>query len=281
MIADRTGRVMMTSDALSGDPLGYVDELRLALDSPDLRSMLHRPEPFWRLLWRSFYDHPVAEPEAHSPSDDLGEHELWVLRHYFRDQTGWDHLKALCRLNYFTEAAYEVHLYHGYCRLYGIAVPQDLQRRLTMHLLLFLAVPASVELLRILKHTATCAEELPAKFDKAEPFEDISHCTSILHLLMETWATAISFEESFRFYVERTGDIDSKLGHQYDKILDAFRSLDSTLQDEEKLGLLSVATELPLLENWRLMLAEPFREVLPWWLDGRLEAAARAIETEM
>jgi hypothetical protein len=90
-----------------------------------------------------------------------------------------------------------------------------------------------------------------------------------------------SFEEAFRFYVERTGDIDSKLGHQYDKILDAFRSLDSTLQSEEHLRLLSVAVELPLLENWRLMLADPFREALPWWLDGRLETAARAIEEEI
>ena len=57
--------------------------------------------------------------------------------------------------------------------------------------------------------------------------------------------------------------------------------LNSILQQEEHVHLLSVTAGLPLLENWRLMLVEPFREHLPWWLDGRLEHTAAAIEREI
>jgi len=58
------------------------------------------------------------------------------------------------------------------------------------------------------------------------------------------------------------------------RLLDALATLDDQLQQDEQIRLLSVATEMSLLDNWRKMLAEPYRDPLPWWLDGRLEAAA-------
>jgi len=45
--------------------------------------------------------------------------------------------------------------------------------------------------------------------------------------------------------------------------------LDSKLQ--EKAESLSLASVTHVLDNWRQLLAEKYKEPLPWWLDGTLE----------
>ena len=62
------------------------------------------------------------------------------------------------------------------------------------------------------------------------------------------------------------------------RLLDSFDAVDGELQQGEQLRLLSVATELPLLDNSCEMLAEPYRDPLPWWLDGTLEVVAAETE---
>ncbi len=265
----------------TGDPLGYVEELREALDNPELRCLVETLPPLSRALRKPLDPVSASGEEVSASPDELNEVDLLELKHFFHDQTGWEYLKTISRNEFLCEAAYAVVRYLGYCRLYGIELPTDVNMRITERLLLYLFVPASVELIRRIKFAISSAKELSARFDDAEPLEDIKLCTSALHLLMQIWAATLALEEGYRFYLTKTCDTESKLAQQFDRVLEQVHSLDSVLQQGESIRLLSVATSLPLLENWRLMLAAPFREQSPWWLDGRLEEAAREIEHEI
>lgn len=119
---------------------------------------------------------------------------------------------------------------------------------------------------------------LPDRFDGSEPVEDVSHCTSLLHLLMELWAIFIVVDDEYQNEPFDLKCFPSPFGALVRRLLDRFSALDGELQREEQLCLLSVATELPLLENWRQMLVEPYRDPLPWWLDGTLEEAAMRVK---
>lgn len=268
-------------DSSMGDPLGCLDELCYALESPELYFLVDALHPFSRTLRTSLSPPDGAGSGAKPSADDLSDLDLFELKHFFHDESGWELLKQVSRSEGLSQAAYSVLRYLGYCRLYGVSLPEDVDRRITGALLLYLSVPASMELIRRIKIGISLARELPERFDEAEPFEDMSFCTSVLHLLMQFWATTLALEEGYRFYLAKTNDIESKLGHQIDHVLVTISSLDSILQQEEHIRLLSVATSLPLLENWRLMLAEPFKGYLPWWLDGCLEEAAETTEGDI
>jgi hypothetical protein len=160
----------------------------------------------------------------------------------------------------------------GFCRIYGITLPLDLKTPLTSPLPVELLAPAIAGMLHMLESATDDARTLPARFDNSEPLEDRSHCTSILHSLMELWAMYIVVDDEYQHNLNEGSDnFFNALMHQ---LLAAFSSLDAEVQRDEQKHLLSIATELPLLDNWRKMLAEPYCEHLPWWLDGTLEEAA-------
>jgi len=163
----------------------------------------------------------------------------------------------------------------GFCRIYGISVPPDLKKQLKSPLPIELLAPAIFKMLRLLELSTEDARSLPSRFDNSEAFEDLSHCTSILHSLMELWAMYIIIDDEYRLSLKENTDVFFE--ERMHRLLDAFTVLDAEVQGEEQLHILSIVTELPLLDNWRKMLAKPYRKHLPWWLDGTLEEAATQV----
>lgn len=163
----------------------------------------------------------------------------------------------------------------GFCRIYGISVPLDLKSGLTSPLPIELLAPAISGMLRQLELSTEEAKALPSRFDNSEPFEDLSLCTNILHSVMELWAMYIIIDNEYNLCLSESND--PSFVAQMNRLLDAYSALDAEVQRDEQICLLSIATELPLLDNWRKMLAKPYRKHLPWWLDGTLEEAATQI----
>ncbi|HVA46177.1 MAG TPA: hypothetical protein VNH11_07375 [Pirellulales bacterium] len=91
---------------------------------------------------------------------------------------------------------------------------------------------------------------------------------------MQTWAAFIGINENYQEYLDAGGSSSGEFGRLMREILDASERADEVAQSDEQMQLLSIATELPLLENWRKMVRGPFVETLPWWLDGTLERTA-------
>ena len=98
---------------------------------------------------------------------------------------------------------------------------------------------------------------------------------------MDAWAAFVAIDEAY---------YDCKLAREpaavefdgvLDRLLDALDQFDDVLQEPDNLALLSILTGTELLKNWKHLLVGPYREVLPWWLDGTLEAAERRIEREL
>ncbi|HUY34245.1 MAG TPA: hypothetical protein VMV69_15975 [Pirellulales bacterium] len=177
-------------------------------------------------------------------------------------------------------AAYLVVMNLGSCRLYGIDVPADLATQIGQALPPDIVVTAAQVLASVLTTAAEDAKSLPARFDDAEAIEDQSVCTDFLHQLMEFWAVFVVIDDEYQSRLCK-GTPVGELSAAMDRVLEGFQALDDLLQQDERLLLLSVATELPLLENWRGMLAAPFNESPPWWLDGTLEAVAQATSREI
>lgn len=179
----------------------------------------------------------------------------------------------------------------GFCRLYGIALPTELQAKLSSPLPVALLIAAVVNLLRIIRETTADAKALPTRFDAVEPLEDRDHCASILFLLMEVWAMYIVIDDEYQLELDRreiAGTafvdpqfVDSPFGVRMQRMVKALLALDAATQADEQIKLLSTVTELSLLENWRQMLVEPYRDPLPWFLDGTLETAAKQVLNEV
>jgi hypothetical protein len=167
----------------------------------------------------------------------------------------------------------------GFCRIYGIMIPIDLKTQLASPLPIELLAPAISGMLRLLESSTDDARTLPSRFDDSEPLEDRSHCSSILHSLMELWAMYIVVDDEYQRCLSDSHDPSFKPWMH--RLLDAFSRLDAEVQRDEQIQLLSIAAELPLLDNWRKMLAEPYREYLPWWLDGTLEDAALKVHLDI
>lgn len=159
----------------------------------------------------------------------------------------------------------------GHCRVFGIAISNEVASSLDGPWPPELIVAGIEELNRTLRVAIEQAERLPRTFDESEPLEDRDHCTGFLHLAMESWAMFVSIEEQYQLHLEKHNDLDSPFSLLMDLLIDKIEALDRRMQSQEVLEILSVATELPLLENWRKMLAEPYRSTPPWWLDGTLE----------
>lgn len=166
----------------------------------------------------------------------------------------------------------------GFCRLYGITLPPDIGEKLNTPLPPQLVASAEDALLQSLVTLTEEARTLPERFDGAESIEARSYSTSLLHQLMEAWAAFIVIDDEYQHQLcQRDCKEPVYLSAPMRRLLDAFAGLDNQLQQEEQLKLLSIATELSLLENWRKMLAEPYRDPLPWWLDDTLEVVAKEV----
>jgi len=225
----------------NNDPLGYIDDLTEALASSN-----------WQALF----------PRNALPGSDAAR---------------WQSASQVAERNpEFPEDAFAIVSSLGFCRLYGITLPDDTEQILSSPLTAEVLVPAIIQSLQLLQSATEEARALPDRFDSAEPLEDRSYCTSLLHQLMELWGAFIVIDDEYQHYLCAEQSMDSPFAVWMRRLLDAFNGLDDELQRDEQVQLLSIATELPLMENWRKMLVPPFRDSLPWWLDGTLEEAADA-----
>jgi hypothetical protein len=222
------------------DYFGYLDDLRWAAGLPEIRSALEHQRP--------------------SSATDAVEQ--------------WRALGAAPKITLDISATYLLLSSLGFCRIGGVALPPDVARVLEHPLPAHVLVGALRALIHALEHLAADARELPERFDDAEPIEDVALCTSVLHQLMQTWAAFVAVNESYQEYLNAGGSSSGEFGRLMNEALGAFDRADEITQSDEQLRLLSVAVELPLLENLRRMLKGSFKETLPWWLDGTLERIA-------
>jgi hypothetical protein len=88
---------------------------------------------------------------------------------------------------------------------------------------------------------------------------------------METWAAYVAIDDAY-------ADLIPDHGHaleDFSGLLAGLQEFDEALLQERHL--LSVAAETGVLAQWCQVLARPHQEVLPWWLNGTLEEAAREV----
>ncbi len=166
-------------------------------------------------------------------------------------------------------AAYELARALGYCRLFGVKPGDALDRTLPPPM----ARAGGVALVERLAGWTADARNLGSRWDETEdPAEAESLCADLLEARMDAWAAWAAIDEAHGDLQEEGGD-DPDLVATVDRALDALEAFDATLLAH--VDLLATVCDTPLLENWRELLAPAFRDPWPWWLDGRLEAAAR------
>lgn len=240
---------MKAHDISKMETLGYLDDLLEAINSDSMRRLSPAEVDLVKGEWGEFGSIPAIRWEMSvkdaEQSDDV------------------------------VEAAVTIVSSLGFCKIFGITVPSEVGTKLPSPLPIEMLAPAISGMLKLLKATTECAQNLPVQFDNSEPLEDQTHCTNILHSLMKLWAMFIVIDDEYQQNLCKRND--QNFHFWMDKLLNAFSELDNVVQREEQVYLLSIATELPLLNNWRSMLVEPYREVLPWWLDGTLEEAANQV----
>lgn len=170
-------------------------------------------------------------------------------------------------------AAYQVAVALGRCRLFGVDLG-DLDGTLPPRM----AVAAAKQLANYLIQWTNDARTLPQRWDDApHPAEAEEMCLELLEARMETWAAYIALDEAFAEALETPEPQDNPqaaaaLGAQMDNVPGLINAFDDALI--EQIPLLATAANTELLNNWRALLAQPYREILPWWLDGTLERAA-------
>lgn len=175
------------------------------------------------------------------------------------------------------QVGYDFLISLGNCRLFGVAVPPDCEVPLPGEVL----IAAGEYFLGMLETFRGYAVALPSTFDDAEPFEDISHCNSVLHQRMAAWAVFVAFDSEYHHHLDAPSGAVRKLRKVMDRVLDSLEEYDAVLQGEEVLSLLTVCSDSPLLENWRKRLDPSFHDPLPWWLDGKLEELSRQMDLNL
>ena len=155
----------------------------------------------------------------------------------------------------------------GYCRLFGGEPPE-------FAFPAALAPVAATRLVTLVDASASNAENLPAAWDAAIPADANGLVADLLQARMDCWAAL----ETLDAIDEELPD-DAALAAGIASCDEAVSRFDRALF--KNLDFLATLTDTPLLANWRLSLAPAYRDPLPWWLDGTLEVAAVAVDSEI
>ncbi|MCL6502310.1 MAG: hypothetical protein K6T86_06455 [Pirellulales bacterium] len=178
-------------------------------------------------------------------------------------------------------AAYQVAVALGRCRLFGVD-PGELDGTLPPDM----ALAAACQLACYLSEwTHVDVPTLPQRWeDAADPAEAEEMCLELLEARMEAWAAFVAIDEAYAATLV-AGDAPphpetaARLAHELDGLPARLDAFDHALA--EQIPLLATAADTQLLNNWRALLAPPYRELLPWWLDGTLERAAQQAYQQM
>jgi hypothetical protein len=207
-------------------------------------SKSHRQSP----LTRPRYQDPFEDPTA-APPPDRGDpsHCLPQLRQALSTGNCLDLAIAL-----------------GRCRLFGVTTTGNDDFTLSTHA----AAQAMSELRAYM-------ETLSTDFDRAAPHRAQTLALELLEARMDLWAAYIALDEAYA--AARYDANDDAADHTANVIGLMLQSLgrgierfDANLENQS--SRLTPAAATFLLDNWRRLLAPAYREVLPWWLDGSLEA---------
>jgi len=131
----------------------------------------------------------------------------------------------------------------------------------------WLAESAANRLNVLLAEASENASQLPVDWDMSGPDEADDQVIALLEARMNAWAAFETLD-----LVPSTAALAQPLA-TCEATLARF---DEALAD--RIDYLATVADTELLTNWRLSLADAFRDPLPWWLDGRLESAAIIVE---
>jgi hypothetical protein len=164
-------------------------------------------------------------------------------------------------------AAYQLATALGRCRAFGVAMGGD-----DGVLPVMIAHTASIELADLVQRWREQTRSLGGRWDQSLGVEGEALCLDLIEARMEAWVCTLTLDEAFRGALESADIGLADFRRVYDDAVRGIMEWDEELQAE--LELLASAAETNLLENWRQALAPQYRELLPWWLDGTLEAIA-------
>jgi hypothetical protein len=171
---------------------------------------------------------------------------------------------------------YQLAVALGRCRLFGVEPGEGLLTTLPPHL----ALAAAAELTRLLGGWADLADRLEEAWLAAvDPAEADNLCGGLLAVRMNVWAADTAIDEAHQDALVKVDPRAAALGAAIDRVQQARDVFDQKLTAQ--MDILSTAAGTHLLENWRALLADLYKEDLPWWLDGRLEEVARRLEEEV
>jgi hypothetical protein len=168
-------------------------------------------------------------------------------------------------------AAYWLAVVLGNCRLRGL----DLGDR-DGSLPAPVALAAGRWLVDLLGHWSQDARRLEERLQEATDTEANDACFDLLEARMEAWAAFVAIDEAYQTSLAGWQARQAEFGELIDMLLDGIEELDRRMQGQT--DLLSLVAPYPLLDNWKRSLGPTYAEVLPWWLDGTLEAAARVLD---
>lgn len=190
----------------------------------------------------------------------------------------------------FGKAAFNLLATRGLHELYGQRIPRELSDELFRLDVDRFCVPAMVHGCGQAAALLVEMQLLPSRCRESEPPEDVSYCASIIHQLMSLWALYVFVDDVYQtgLHVGRQEDVFggpaawsrpgfSEMHAVYGQLLD---QLDAT-DRPDTIAALSLIATTSLLDNLRGELSAPYEDdheeqVWPWWLDGRLEEAAKA-----
>jgi hypothetical protein len=151
----------------------------------------------------------------------------------------------------------------GQTRLFGVDPGPELDGRLPPAL----AAAAVDGLEAALPGWAEAVQKLDAGYDGEWRTDGDEDCSRLLEDRMRTWGALVAVREA--------ADERPELGPLVERARAVGEAFDRWLRSQEEE--LSAVVGLPLLSNWKGLLAPPYRDPLPWWLDGTLEAAAARV----
>jgi hypothetical protein len=155
----------------------------------------------------------------------------------------------------------------GNCRLFADAAPQIVFPT-------WLATAAARRLAGLLTQATRDAERLPDLLDACTGDEAEDLVAGLVHARMDSWAASLQLDDVLE---HASDDAErSKLEAAIDAFDEALELFDRAMGAHQ--SSLTMLADTRLLTNLRSMLAPRHRDPLPWWLDGRLEAEAEAMD---
>ncbi|GIW94205.1 MAG: hypothetical protein KatS3mg110_2246 [Pirellulaceae bacterium] len=154
----------------------------------------------------------------------------------------------------------------GRCRVYGIVLPEELQGDLPPEVALAacrFGTEAAQELIASI-------QRLPQLWDEVDPVTAEALCLDTLQARHDLWCCNVAIDDALDRVLEELPESSVELEQAFDNFQRAVEALDEILLSKDIAPLLATVSSAPLLENWRKMLAFPYDELLPWWLDDTL-----------